>query len=481
MNYLMIQNAGVAPSEAFTLLGLSMTEGCGVRGAIGQFGSGNKLAINLLLRLGVEFHIYCGKTRMEFFTQPETISDGISSKEVKHVMCKFSGASSKTISCGWTLDWGQKDWKTIDMALREFISNAIDRTIREKNGFKQAIMDGDLAVVAVMENQRRATNGFTRVFVQLTEEVHRYFAELPRRFLHFSANPNQVYESILPKAERNLTANQTPMIYREGVFVREIGESNRRSLFDYNFAADQMDIDESRNSSEYATRGACAKLMASVDVETLTFVMKSMVKQEDTFESNLDVQHSILCPWDDPSEESKSNWVEAWDKANEDGPAVLCLDGNETAVATIAKKGYSPKKIRSQSWVNTAKRMGVQHSSDILTEHEAKGREIIPATVAAVKAVDMVWNWIEALGLTNGKSKPKVSGFRELMDAESITMGYWEPGTDNIFLREDISTAVTEYTLKVALEEVTHYVTGATDCSRDFQQFLIDGFVRLAV
>ncbi len=480
MNYLMIQNMGTAPTEAFTLLGLSMTEGCGIRGAIGQFGSGNKLAINLLLRLGVEFHIYCGKTRMEFFTQSETISDGVSSKTVKHVMCKFSGTSNKTINCGWTLDWGQKDWKTIDMALREFISNAIDRTIREGNGFKQAIMDGDLVVASVMETQRRAADGFTRVFIQMTEAVSKYFAELPRRFLHFSDDPNQVYSSVLPKAGRNLSVNQSPMIYREGVFVHEFEESKRRSLFDYNFKSNETDIDECRNSNEYATRAACARLMREVSVETLTTVMKSMVKSEDTFESNLDAEY-ILSVWDTPSEESKSNWKEAWDKANEDGPAILCLDGNETAVQTIAKKGYSPKKIKSSSWVSTAKRMGVQHSSDILTDHEEKGREIIPPTVAAKEAVDTVWSWIEALGLTNGKSKPKVKGFRELMDAECGTMGYWEPGADIIHLREDISTAVNEFTLKVALEETVRYIIGSTDDLRDFQQLLLSAVVKLAV
>ena len=480
MNYLMIQNNGVAPTEAFTLLGMSMTEGCGVKGAIGQFGSGNKLAINLLLRLGVKVYIYCGKTRLEFFTVAETISDGISQKEVFHVKCKFGGTSSKTIDCGWTLAWGQKDWTTTDMALREFVSNAIDRTIREKEGFKQAIMDEQLLVTPVMEQQRRAADGFTRVYVEMTESVHKFYSELPRRFLHFSDKPNQVYESVLPKAERNLSASKTPMIYRCGVLVREIQESHRPSLFDYNFKADEIDIDECRNSSEYATRAACARLMGKVDADTLATVMKSMVKGEDTFESNLDADY-ILPTWNTPSEKSKKNWTEAWSMANEDGPAILCLEGNETAVRTIEKKGYTPRKVKSQSWVNIAKRMGVQHSSDILTANEEKGREIIPATTAAVQAVDTVWSWLEALGLTKGKDKPHVRGYRELMDAESGTMGYWEEGSDVVYLREDISTAVNEFTLKVALEEVTHYVTGSTDCSRDFQQFLIDGFVKLAV
>jgi hypothetical protein len=424
-------------------------------------------------------YIYCGKTRLEFFTVAETISDGLAQKEVYHVKCKFGGTSSKTIDCGWTLDWGSKDWKSTDMALREFVSNAIDRTLREKEGFQQAIIDGDLVVQPVMENQRRAADGFTRVYVEMNESVHKFYSELPRRFLHFSDNPNQVFESVLPKAERNLSASKTPMIYREGVLVREISESHRPSMFDYNFKAGEIEIDECRNSNEYSLRAACARLMGKIDSDTLATVMKSMMKDEDTFESNLDADY-ILPSWDTPSDDSKKNWNEAWSKANEDGPAVLCLKGNDTAVRTIEKKGYTPRQVKSQSWVTMAKRMGVQHSSDILTENEAKGREIVPATDAAVNAVNTVWSWLEALGQTNGKDKPKVQGFRELMDAECETMGYYEGG-DTVFLREDISTACNKFTLKVALEEVTHYVTGAADNSRDIQQFAFDMIVELAV
>lgn len=478
MNYLMIQNAGVAPTEAFTLLGMSMTESSDARALIGQFGSGNKLAINLLLRLGIKAWVYCGKTRLEFFTQSETISDGLDTKEVEHVMCKFSGTSSKTINCGWTLDWGKKDWTDPAMALREFISNAIDRTIRSGEGFQQAIMDGDLIVASVMETQRRAADGFTRVYVELTEAVHKYFAELPRRFLHFSDNPNQVFESTLPKAERNLSNRKTPMIYRCGVFVREMREGNRDSLFDYNFTADQMKIDESRNSSEWETRAACARLMGKVDIDTLATVMKSLVRNEETFESHLDAEY-ILPSWETPDEQTKENWTEAWDKANENAPAVLCLEGSVVDADIIRKKGYTPKKVRSQSWVKTAQRMGVQHSSDILTEDEVRGRQVIPATDDAVQEVNRVWGWIEAIGMTKGKDVPKAIGFRELGEPTS-TMGYWVEGTNEIYLREDLSAATYQMIRSVVLEMIAHYVTGSTECAKDYQQFLLDLIVELA-
>ena len=40
--------------------------------------------------------------------------------------------------------------------------------------------------------------------------------------------------------------------------------------------------------------------------------------------------------------------------------------------------------------------------------------------------------------------------------------------------------ALPDRLVKVALEEVAHYVTGATDNSRDFQNFLLDLSVKLA-
>jgi hypothetical protein len=478
MNYLLISNVGVAPVEGYTLLGMSTTRDSGVAGAIGMFGSGTKHAINLLLRRGVKVWIYCGLTRLEFFTADEEVNDGLGIKIVKRVMCKLGGTSSRQIDCGWCLDFGAQDWTEVGMGIREFVSNAIDRTIRQTGGFKSSIRDGSLKVTTVEESARRAKDGHTQIFIELTDEVQAYFGELPKRFLHFSRDPDQVYQRVLPKADRNLTERKTPMIYRHGVLVREFRESDQRSLFDYNFG-DEIKIDESRNSSEYTIRAECAKFMRKADKDTLVTIYKSLVACEDTFESHLDVR-SYVCPWSTPEDEEKKVWTEAWEEAN-DGATVLCKEDSTQAAEFVQRKGYAVKKVRESGWVTTAGRFGVATASDILSENEQKGREMLPPTAAASHAVDTVWSWLEALGMTKGKDKPKVGGYRELMDGESDVLGFWEQGSDTVFLREDISSACNKMTLKVALEEVGHYVTGATDNSRDFQQFFIEGFVELAI
>ena len=79
--------------------------------------------------------------------------------------------------------------------------------------------------------------------------------------------------------------------------------------------------------------------------------------------------------------------------------------------------------------------------------------------------------------MTNRKPMPIVCCFREIMEGESECLGYHETGTDKVFLRDDVGGKLA---LKTALEEVAHYITGAMDSSRDFQQFFIDLVVEQA-
>jgi hypothetical protein len=476
MNYLLIQNAGNAPVEGYTLLGMTTTRDCGVAGTSGQFGSGAKHAINVLLRAGLKFWIYCGKNRLEFYTKDVTVDDGLVQKIVRRVMCRLSGpASNRMIDCGWCLDFGAIDWNETSMALREFISNAIDRTIRQEGGFIEPMKNGTLAVIPQTEVQRQAKDGYTRIYVEMTPEVQKYFGELPKRFLHFSHNPLQVDQGLLLKADRNLGNGLTPMIYRCGIMVREISETKNPSLFDYNFEPGELSIDECRNSSEYATRGECARKLRKASADVLTVIYASLIQGTPTFESNLD-QH-YLCPsWDTPGEEEKKNWQEGWEKAA--GGAVLCNEEATQTTEFVQRKGYKAKPIKATAWVDTAERFGIKTAAAVLDAGEQKGRETIPASPAAVQAVLVVWGWLDSLGMTQGKDKPKVACYRDIMSAESEVHGYQDG--DMVYLREDISDAVSKYTLKVAYEEVVHYITGATDNSRDFQNFLIDAFVEVA-
>ena len=473
--FLLVQNPGVAPVEGFTLLGVSTTRDCGVEGAIGQFGSGNKHAINVLLRAGLKVVVYCGKTRLDFQTRDDEIDDGLTRKLVKRVMCKLGGTSTRTIDLGWVLDFGAIDWTDLGMALREFISNAIDRTLREENGeFIPALSDGRLCVTPVEDEKVKAKDGYTRVYVELNEEVQRYLNELPKRFLHFSGRPEQVKQSFLPKATRNLNGKKTAVIYRAGVWVREIEEATDDSVYDYNFKQAELQIDECRNSSDYTIKAAIAKLYRKASAPELVPVFKALVDQRPTFEDTLDPHY--ICPsWETPQPEQQKNWQQAWQAVA--GDAVLC-GPSATIVEFVERKGYTAKPIRADNIVTAAARFGVKTDAQVLTENEKQGREKLPATSAAIEAVDTVWGWLVNLNMTNDKAKPVVGCFRDVMNGGSRLLGFCDD--TGVYIAEDHASGVTKMVLKTALEEVTHWVTGATDTSRDFQDFLLRVVVEIA-
>ncbi|MHC4702644.1 MAG: hypothetical protein ACYTFQ_18940 [Planctomycetota bacterium] len=477
--HLMIQNKGVAPVEAFTLLGASTSRDDTTKGVIGQFGTGAKHAINVLLRAGLEVRAYCGKTRLTFFTKTETVKDDFGAKEVQRVYVKYGGTSTKTEALGWVLDFGAIDWQDLGMALREFVSNALDRTIRDpEQDLAEARQLGDLTVIPVDDNARKAKDGYTRVFIEINDQVLKYYGELPKRFLHFSDHPEQATQSLLPKADRNLTDRRTAMIYRCGVFVMEMTELRGDSLYDYNFEPSQIAIDDCRNSNEYSIRASCARLLRAAKADQLAPIFKMLQKGTKCFESELDSSY-LLATWEDGKDEEKDEWQDAW--AATAGDSVLADDDKgpgALAVAQLAgRKGHKVAKMPT-NWATVASRMGITTATQVLTDDEKKGRETIPATQAALEAVDQVWEWIELTNLTQGKSKPSVKCFRDITDAEGDCMGYFKHGGTTVYLREDIaSEGVNKYLLKTALEECAHYVTGSTDLSRDFQNYFMDMIV----
>lgn len=470
---LLIQNHGEAPVEGYTVLGYSSTRNCGVDGTIGQFGSGAKHAINLCLRNGLRVWVYAGKTRLEFNLEKETVNDGLRDDEVYHVTYRKDNATFKR--AGWILDFGVLDWDDLGMAIREFVSNALDRTIKEEGDVQEARNAGRLAVKLVEDSERRAKGGYTRIYIESNDEIRAYFAQLGKRFLHFSDNPDDTKPGLLNKRGRNTQGKDGAVIYREGVWIRELNE-RESSLFDYNFGKDEIKIDESRNSSDYYVRAACARKLGQADEKTLKTIFENELKQVKTFESTLDQDYIFGSSWSEPSVTQQETWKRAWGAAA--GPEAVVCD-NQFSIDYVQKKGRNAKLMASGWSKSLGKIKGVTTASDVLTTDEQRGRTRIDATKYAQDAVDWAWELFELANLVGGRPKPLVFCFQEVSNAASVTQGY--QNSDGVHIHIDIANdGINNELKKTALEEVTHWVTGATDNSRDFQNFLLDTIVSLA-
>jgi hypothetical protein len=481
--YLKIENIGVCPREAFTVLGVSLANTSNNNAVIGTFGSGSKHGVALLLRHGLSPVVFAGTLRLEFGTRPQTVADSQATKEFARVVVKYGGSDpvtgasrSSTEDLGFVLEYGRQDWTEVALALREFVSNAIDRSIRERGDWS------GVRIEVVDEAQVRARRDHTRVFVPLSTEVLTFYNDLGKWFLHFS-EPGALKRSILAKANRNLGERKAAVIYRRGVRVREFTAADTESLFDYNL--NHLSIDEARKASDWDVRYYCGRALANADKHILAILFDRLLNSarpawEFTFDacslqpSNRDTAEDVV--------RKCRNWQEAFAQVAGEN-AVLTGAGT---VDQLRRKGFTPV-VAAESLVNAAERYGVNTPAKVLSADDLAGRDIMDAAPDAQAAVDLVWDWLEEAGLTNGKDKPPVRCFTSILDGGVMLNGFYRNG--EVFINSDLaggssafagSPALSDRLVKVALEEVAHYVTGATDNSRDYQDFLLDLAVKLA-
>ena len=73
--YLKIENLGVCPPEGFTVFGVSLANTSNNVGVIGQFGSGSKHSVAVLLRNDLSPVVFAGSLKLEFSTRQQTVAD----------------------------------------------------------------------------------------------------------------------------------------------------------------------------------------------------------------------------------------------------------------------------------------------------------------------------------------------------------------------------------------------------------------------
>lgn len=459
--YLQIRNKGIVDRRSLTIIGASGTRFSNQPGTIGQFGSGSKLSIALLLRNGINPIICAGNLRMRFHSKPEYI-DG---KQFDQVCVTYQGkdvdgtSKTSTEDLGFCLQWGEQDWDKLAMALREFVANAIDASI------EQGLDHSDIQLDVV--DMPRCKAGYTTVYVPYTPEIEQVYRQLGTMFLHIG-KPNMLNQKLIPKEDGNI---EQTLIYKNGVLVNYIKE---RSVYDYNLG-NELKLDESRNASDWDVRHACAKAIKDASASELVPIIQSVVNGKDVWESTLD-SYYLFSEYDceELKEKRSEQFQIAWKAVTGEKGVVV---SNPSISSFVQGKGYQPIFVPS-SWAKTLGCYGVNTETKVLTQSEQEGKQTLPPSEAMIDSINKVWNLLETFELTNGKDKPGCSSFYSILDGGAQTWGYYVMGEDKIHLHKDLTTG--PLLNKVTLEEIVHYVTGADDNSRDIQDFLFRTIVEMA-
>lgn len=515
--YLKIENPGTAPAESFTLLGASTKRNSTNATTIGKFGSGNKHSIAVMLRHRLAPVVFAGNLKLEFGTRSQDVDTGISQHQFERVFVKFGGKDaqginrSSTEDLGFVLEYGATDWLGVDLALREFISNAIDRAVDEGEhayalkysesksqefihaakqrgtdeylewatafkAYRDTATDYKNVVVEVVDESRvRAKAGYTRVFIPLAQEVYQFYNNLGKWFLHFS-EPESLKLTILPKKDRNFDGRKAAVIYRRGVRVREFTSSDVPSLFDYNL--ESLQLDESRKVDDWNVLYHAAEALSSGDESNIVQLWQSFMEDQTLYWEHSFNSYGL----ESGLSRSKEVWAKAFEKVAGENAVISTKKGGEMA----ARKGFKVVEV-PESFVSVAEKAGILTPSKVLSQDDREGRDIFDPTPDADAAVDFAWDVIEKHGMTNGKKRPTVKTFRKIMECGSQTLGFYRDNT--VFINADIAGhgslslgwhGLSQQLLVTALEEVCHHASGGTDFSRDMQDFVLNLAVYLA-
>lgn len=234
---LKIKNTGLIEQEALHLVGASTKRGDSSK--IGQFGSGNKYALALLIREGYSPKIFSGTTEIVVETKPVQFRD-----ETFNVVFINGEKTSITDSMG-------KDWE-FWQAIREIYCNALD--------------EGGSGIEIVDEISLNPEE--THFYIKYERDAEKFMQNFS---LYFSTNTDPLFKSshgeILPK--KSDKAN----IYRKG--VRCVPNSfSKKSFFDYNF--NEIAIGENRLYRNYWDVSARIwdNIMSCTDESIINTVLK---------------------------------------------------------------------------------------------------------------------------------------------------------------------------------------------------------------
>lgn len=458
--WIVIENEG-EPSDIRLLTTMGATSARGNRSSIGQFGTGLPNAIAMLLREGIDFFLFPGTTKYSFDYTSEsvpTLSGGTTS--IRNVRIIKGNGTPKDL--GFTIDLGY-NWNDLFMAFREIITNAADASDAIGNDYSR------FQIRYATDDDIKGEKGKTRFYLKLTYEFAECVKKFSQRFMIKDRNYDPSVR-VIPKREPGGPLR----VFRKGILVGEFPQ--HRSLFDYNFG-DDLPITDDRRIDLGDAECHIPRLIQQGDNEVVERYLQTLVNvdqnQPSFFETTRFSGYSMMSV-KELGDVHRETWNKAFVKVFGDRKVMV---PDVRLAAAVRAKGYDPVMVRPDM-MGPLQAMGGKSVTDVLNDMEMDGRQEMPLTDKHLDAYQRVWNLIVRTGMNKGKATPPpLHGFKATMEGGGTVLAYWSPKRGEIGLSLDILTDSGEMTLygkSTLIEEFAHYITGATDESRDLQTWAFD-------
>lgn len=404
--------------ELFTL-GVSTSKGTE---NIGQFGSGTLMSTLLWLRRFNDSPAYFVNGEKVVFKSETGIK---SNGDFYDKIIMMRGRKRREMSV--SLEYGEKDWTDVSMAMREWISNALDQGKEISNCVEvvDKIVPGD----------------GVEVYVKLTPEVKEYIARLSDNFLHAK---NEQGSKTIAKTEPS-----SMKLYRRGVFIREF---EKKSIFDYNL---DFDITENRNGSSDSMMYQVSQLIRGWgyhNEEYTKTVWENVLSKADVVEVNdLEDYHSLMGDWSSVLQKETR-------KVYPISAMILGMEGME---GIPIRDAWYHQAVTMNPSLDGMKNCGTAAKRGFIGVKTAEGKPHEMMT----RLHNIIW----ASGLDNGRTElPKLEVYKTADGSEPSIRGYYDKDSDTIGIYQG-----NQLDQRVMLEEMAHRCSGHSDRTRKFQDYLV--------
>lgn len=452
MNWLVIENDKVIRPEAIEMIG-----GTDKRNGsfIGKYGSGLKQAICCALRNKMDVRICSALDVYKFATDPVLMD-----REIVHRVTMQTNTSSPKVR-DWTLDMGKHDWKTnlehgltSDwMIFREFLCNAMDEGVCRYQ----------------IETKINPELGKTKVYIKLTDNIeeivnniHKYIARgLLKSRVPIESNP---YGFVYPKL------GAKGRIYCCGVFVREIPDN---LLYDYDL--NHLTLTESRTVDVWGFSYALGSLISHCSSAFLADLLRQISSDPKCFEAGLNEHQLSLHNTD----KAKQSFEMAFGHGAFTSPEALTSNTEDC----LNRSGRN-RVIFKEGWNNALKNSGVDNYISVIGEDVFTGFSFIDDKEVSFRVDSELlrlsfkaFDICKKMFNNDIKHYPKLMFFNWTGNPETICLG--KAGTDYVGLNAQMCVNE-KLVLGTLIEEFAHYYSGASDCSRELVNCIVNnvaGFI----
>ena len=427
----LIINDGAFPYELLSLVGASMTRDS--KGTIGQFGSGLKYSIALLMRKKLSPFIYSAGQVINFSTEQVTITDGVETKIFNRIIAM---KNNDMLKLGVSIEYGEKDWQDITHAYRELVSNSLDMQYRLKDNYHIRL------IPKVSENHvhQYIKPDNTVIAIPSTPEGVEYLANIGDTFLHFSPHMD----------ERIFNSNgNIAKVYLKNVLCYR---GTKPSVFHYNLT--NAKLNESRVMSEDMAISCLYDIPDKFTPEQWKKLFLAFQNTDETqyFEQKLSFYYVN-------QEHCKKGFELAFGEK-----AVLCTKEFEESVRA---KGFTPVVLKSSLYSKFSDYLPTY--SKVLSFADLINKSKSTESETLVSLFESIWTYLQVHNLTGYAEKPRIE-LINYTNVSATTFGHYKDGV--VYISDGINCRCDE-AIATIIEEFGHHITKAADGTRMMSEWML--------